>query len=491
MLLGGDEFARTQHGNNNAWCQDNELSWYDWGLREGQARAARVHPRLIELRRAHPVFRRGKFLAGRESEGSGLPDVWWFRPDGRRMTQRDWQQPFAHVARRLPQRRGDRRPHAARRADRRRLVPAAVQRPPRGRDLHAARAALRRASGRTSSAPSSRRSSPARSAGPRAARCVVHGALDEAAAPRLMIADLPAAARARARLRRGPRARALPARARDLAPVPLAVAAGARRLDARLRRRRPDARAPRRSAARRGCARWPPRAWGSCSTSSPTTWASPTRTAGGPTSASARGSSTTTPPTAGTGASSTSTTSPACAWRTPRSSTLVHGKVLELVRDGVVDGLRVDHPDGLADPAGYLRGCATPAPSTSGSRRSCTPARSCATGRSRAPSATSSSTTPRRCSSTRRGRRRSRALPLRRRAVRGGRAAGAARAGDDDVRPRGRAPARRCSTSPASRRRSARAAGLPHLRRAVVGARRGRRPRARSPPPPTAAWPTC
>ena len=52
---------------------------------------------MIELRKAHPVFRRGKFLAGRESEGSGLPDVWWFRPDGRRMTQRDWQQPSAHV----------------------------------------------------------------------------------------------------------------------------------------------------------------------------------------------------------------------------------------------------------------------------------------------------------------------------------------------------------------------------------------------------------
>jgi isoamylase len=97
MILGGDELSRTQHGNNNAWCQDNDISWYEWGLREGQGQHLEFTQRLIELRRVHPVFRRGKFLAGRERQGSGLPDVWWFRPDGRRMTQRDWQQPFAHV----------------------------------------------------------------------------------------------------------------------------------------------------------------------------------------------------------------------------------------------------------------------------------------------------------------------------------------------------------------------------------------------------------
>ena len=83
-----------------------------------------------------------------------------------------------------------------------------------------------------------------------------------------------------------------------------------------------------------------------------------------------------------------------------------HALALRLVRDGVVDGLRIDHPDGLADPAGYLRGCATPASSTSGWRRSSTPASTCATGRSRARSATSSSTTSRRCSSTPPARRR-------------------------------------------------------------------------------------
>jgi isoamylase len=90
MLLGGDEIARSQGGNNNAWCQDNEISWYEWGLRGHQAELYDFTQRLIALRREHPVFRRGKFLAGREQAGSGLPDVWWFRPDGRRMTQRDW-----------------------------------------------------------------------------------------------------------------------------------------------------------------------------------------------------------------------------------------------------------------------------------------------------------------------------------------------------------------------------------------------------------------
>jgi glycogen operon protein len=97
MLLGGDELARTQGGNNNAWCQDNEISWYDWALHDAQAEQLEFTRRIIDLRHRHPVFRRGRFLEGRASQGSGLPDVWWFRPDGRRMTQRDWQQPFAHA----------------------------------------------------------------------------------------------------------------------------------------------------------------------------------------------------------------------------------------------------------------------------------------------------------------------------------------------------------------------------------------------------------
>jgi glycogen operon protein len=95
MVLGGDELGRTQGGNNNAWCQDNEISWFDWSAADDDLRAWMQS--LIALRKAHPVFRRERFLTGKESRGSGLPDVWWFRPDGRRMTQRDWQREDGHT----------------------------------------------------------------------------------------------------------------------------------------------------------------------------------------------------------------------------------------------------------------------------------------------------------------------------------------------------------------------------------------------------------
>jgi glycogen operon protein len=95
MLLGGDEFGRSQGGNNNAWCQDNEISWFRWD--EADAELVEFTKRLIRLREEHPVFRRNAFLTGREVRGSGLPDVWWFRPDGRRMTQKDWQREDAHT----------------------------------------------------------------------------------------------------------------------------------------------------------------------------------------------------------------------------------------------------------------------------------------------------------------------------------------------------------------------------------------------------------
>ncbi len=91
MLLGGDEIGRTQCGNNNAWCQDNELSWYAWRESAESERLRGFTKRLITLRREHPVFRRARFLRGKELMGSGLPDVWWFRPDGLKMTRRDWQ----------------------------------------------------------------------------------------------------------------------------------------------------------------------------------------------------------------------------------------------------------------------------------------------------------------------------------------------------------------------------------------------------------------
>src|SRR2546421_4527483 len=94
MLLGGDELGRTQNGNNNAWCEDNEISWFDWEHVDSDL--VEFTKRLVRLRQEHPVFRRASFLTGREVRGSGLPDVWWFRPDGRRMTQKDWQRQDAH-----------------------------------------------------------------------------------------------------------------------------------------------------------------------------------------------------------------------------------------------------------------------------------------------------------------------------------------------------------------------------------------------------------
>jgi glycogen operon protein len=90
MLLGGDEIGRTQGGNNNAYCQDNEISWIDWDLDDRAQRQLAFTKRLIALRKQHPVFHRAVFLTGEEQLGSGQPDVWWFRPDGRKMTQRNW-----------------------------------------------------------------------------------------------------------------------------------------------------------------------------------------------------------------------------------------------------------------------------------------------------------------------------------------------------------------------------------------------------------------
>ncbi len=94
MLLGGDELSRTQDGNNNAWCQDNELSWFDWEVDEREQRLLDFTRRVIALRREHPVFRRNVFFSG---SGEDLPDVWWMRPDGRKMTQRDWRNDQAHA----------------------------------------------------------------------------------------------------------------------------------------------------------------------------------------------------------------------------------------------------------------------------------------------------------------------------------------------------------------------------------------------------------
>jgi isoamylase len=91
MLTAGDERARTQHGNNNAYCQDNELSWHDWTEDERRDQLLAFTRRLIALRRDNRVFRRSAFLTGDSPMGSGAPDVWWFRPDGRGMTRKNWE----------------------------------------------------------------------------------------------------------------------------------------------------------------------------------------------------------------------------------------------------------------------------------------------------------------------------------------------------------------------------------------------------------------
>jgi isoamylase len=92
MLLAGDEIGRTQEGNNNAYCQDNELSWIDWSAADGDLLA--FARRLIALRRRHPVFRRRHWFLGRPIYGD-LEDVAWFRPDGLEMSEDDWNAGFA------------------------------------------------------------------------------------------------------------------------------------------------------------------------------------------------------------------------------------------------------------------------------------------------------------------------------------------------------------------------------------------------------------
>ncbi|CAM5563667.1 MULTISPECIES: glycogen debranching protein GlgX [Streptomyces] len=99
MLCHGDELGRTQRGNNNAYCQDNEISWVDWDLADEQHALAEFTRRLIALRAAHPVLRRRRFFRGETATHAKqpLPDLMWLRPDAREMTDRDWQRGDAHT----------------------------------------------------------------------------------------------------------------------------------------------------------------------------------------------------------------------------------------------------------------------------------------------------------------------------------------------------------------------------------------------------------
>jgi glycogen operon protein len=88
MLAHGDEIGRTQRGNNNAYSQDNDITWVDWA--SADAALLEFTKRVTALRRAHPVFRQGSFFTGTSSNGEGLKDLAWFSPDGDEMTPSDW-----------------------------------------------------------------------------------------------------------------------------------------------------------------------------------------------------------------------------------------------------------------------------------------------------------------------------------------------------------------------------------------------------------------
>jgi isoamylase len=90
MLLGGDEFARSQRGNNNCYCQDDELTWYDWNLDEPRKRLLEFTSRLIKLRREHPNLHRRRFFQDRVIRGSVVRDIAWYGTDGTEITDDAW-----------------------------------------------------------------------------------------------------------------------------------------------------------------------------------------------------------------------------------------------------------------------------------------------------------------------------------------------------------------------------------------------------------------
>lgn len=93
MLLAGDELGHTQQGNNNAYCQDNEISWINWEKADKELLA--FTQKLIALRHDHPVFRRRRWFMGRPIHGAGVEDIAWFLPNATEMTEEHWQHDFA------------------------------------------------------------------------------------------------------------------------------------------------------------------------------------------------------------------------------------------------------------------------------------------------------------------------------------------------------------------------------------------------------------
>jgi glycogen operon protein len=95
MILHGDELGRSQGGNNNVYCQDNETSWMDWDLDEEQRDLLAFTKRVVALRREHPVFRRRRFFAGEAPQDGKAADIAWFTPEGKNMSDADWSHEFA------------------------------------------------------------------------------------------------------------------------------------------------------------------------------------------------------------------------------------------------------------------------------------------------------------------------------------------------------------------------------------------------------------
>jgi isoamylase len=95
MLLAGDAIGHTQQGNNNAYCQDNEISWINWTLSPDDEELLNFTRRIIALRKNHPVFRRRNFFQGRAIKGAEVKDILWLRPDGMEMTDEEWKQDSA------------------------------------------------------------------------------------------------------------------------------------------------------------------------------------------------------------------------------------------------------------------------------------------------------------------------------------------------------------------------------------------------------------
>ncbi len=93
MLVAGDEMGRTQKGNNNAYCQDNEISWLDWEHMDQDLFA--FTQKLIQLRKKHPAFCRTHWFSGAPVKGQHLDDIAWFLPEGQEMTKENWNHDFA------------------------------------------------------------------------------------------------------------------------------------------------------------------------------------------------------------------------------------------------------------------------------------------------------------------------------------------------------------------------------------------------------------